>query len=163
MTDIGQQYEVRQATFADAAELARLRWELAEAPGETLDDFRDGFTRFLNEAFCRNNWNVWVADQDGSLIACLFVHQVRRVPKPGLTHGRWGFITDVFVASDFDTQGIASELLGAVVDWAREQGLESLRVWPADEGVSFPERLGFARSGEVLELALQGPSVVRFQ
>lgn len=136
--------------------MARLRWEFSEGEtaGTTFDKFRDGFTRFLNEAFCRNNWNVWVAEQESRLIANMFVHQVMRVPRPGQTHDRWGYVTNVFVSPGFRDQGIGSELFRTVVDWAQEQAMELLLVWPSDESVAFYERLGFVRSAEALELAL---------
>ena len=151
-----EEYQIRQATFKDAPELARLRWEFSEgeAAGTTFDEFRDGFTRFLNEAFCRNNWNVWVAEQNNRLIANVFVHQVLRVPRPGQTQDRWGYVTNVFVAPEFRSQGLGSELFQTIIGWAREQGLELLLVWPSDESVPFYERLGFVRAAEVLELAL---------
>lgn len=148
--------QVRQATFKDAPELACLRWECSggQAAGETLEQFQDQFARFLNEAFCRNNWNVWVAEQDGKMIGHLFVHQVLRVPRPGQTHDRWGEVTEFLVTPGAPKQDIETEMLCAVTEWAREQGLEALRVWPGDESVAFYERLGFARIGQALELGL---------
>lgn len=153
---MSQEYQIRQGTFQDAPELARLRWECAgrKTAGETFEAFADQFTRFLNEAFCRNNWNVWVAEQEGRLVGLLFVHHVLRVPSPGQTHDRWGQMTEMVVAPGMDAQEVGAEMVSTVMDWAHEQGLEALRLWPGDEATALYSQRGFVRAGEALELAL---------
>ena len=47
-------------------------------------------------------------------------------------------------------QGIGSRLLAQVKAWAREQDLEFLILWPAEESIPFYERAGFA-PGEAVE------------
>jgi hypothetical protein len=45
-------------------------------------------------------------------------------------------------------------VLRSVVDWARQEGLESLVVWPSERGVPYYERAGFARGPLGLGLRL---------
>ncbi len=44
-----------------------------------------------------------------------------------------------------------------MIDWALEQRLELLIVWPSERSVSFYRRAGFAPSAEMLELHLDTP------
>jgi GNAT superfamily N-acetyltransferase len=78
------------------------------------------------------------------------------VPRPGRFsgHNRYGYVTNVYAEPEVRGQGIGSRLLERVVEWAREQGLQFLIVWPSEESVRFYERGGFRASPDALELQL---------
>jgi N-acetylglutamate synthase-like GNAT family acetyltransferase len=51
-------------------------------------------------------------------------------------------------------EGIGTELLKAVKQWARENRIELLFVWPSEKSVTFYERQGFLVENDIMELEL---------
>lgn len=148
----------RPATLADAAELARLRWEFTaeETPveGARFADFTQRFESFLCGALGDGQWLIWVAERDGRLVGHIYLQLIEKVPRPGQTDGRYGYVTNVYVEPTSRDEGIGSQLLRGVIERAREQRLEFLIVWPSERSVPYYARVGFAPSGEAMELPL---------
>ncbi len=149
---------IRQVTLADAAELARLRWDFSPdevaASGQPFAEFAAGFAELLSDALAGDSWVIWVAECDGRLVANVYVRLVPKVPRPGRFGAVYGYVTNVYAEPDARNQGIGSAVLDAAIAWARERRLEFLIVWPAEESVRFYERAGFRRSEDALELHL---------
>ncbi len=154
-----EQVDVRQATAADAAELTRLRWDFSpdevQAGHQGYDSFALGFAAFLDEALRDGEWGIWVAAQAGTLVANIYVHLVRKVPRPGRFGSRFGYVTNVYVEPSLRAFGVGSQVLRQVITWARDEGLEFLIVWPSEESIGFYERHGFRPSDEAMELSLE--------
>jgi GNAT superfamily N-acetyltransferase len=150
---------IRLATARDAAELARLRWDFSPdevaASGQSFAEFARDFEQFLHDALHSGDWSIWVAEQEGRLIANIYVHLVQKVPRPGRFGQRYGYVTNVYTEPDVRNAGIGSALLQRVIAWAREQRLELLLVWPSDESVRFYLRAGFIPSPTAMELDLE--------
>lgn len=64
-------------------------------------------------------------------------------------------MTSVYALPEVRNQGIGSLLLRRVIEWAKEQRLELLLLWPSERSVPFYERAGFVRSPDALELHLE--------
>lgn len=96
----------------------------------------------------------WVAEDDGVVIAHIYVITVRKIPKPGKVNGLWGYVTAVYTVLEYRNKGIGSALMEKAIAWSREQGLEHLIVWPSEPSVPFYERAGFSKETDVLELPL---------
>lgn len=147
---------VRRATTEDVAELVAMRWEMSVEQGEARVD-RASFEReckpFVRDALAGRQWTVWVAEVDGRLAATMWVCRVPRVPWPWRQTSPWGYVTNVFTRPQQRDRGVGSELLKAVADWSREDGLHLLLVWPSERSVPFYARAGF-RPTDALELAL---------
>lgn len=154
--------QFRQATAADADELARLRWEFSPdevaASGQSFEEFRAEFRAFWASAVASGNWAVWVAEHGGRLVANIWLQVIHKVPRPGRFsgHNRYGYVTNVYTEPGLRGRGIGSELLKRVIGWARDQELEFLVVWPSEESVPFYERAGFGASPDALELHFDG-------
>jgi len=150
---------IRLATARDAAELARLRWDFSPdevaASGQSFAEFARDFEQFLHDALRSGDWSIWMAEQEGRLIANIYVHLVQKVPRPGRFGQRYGYVTNVYTEPDVRNAGIGSALLQRVIAWAREQRLELLLVWPSDESVRFYLRAGFIPSPTAMELDLE--------
>jgi GNAT superfamily N-acetyltransferase len=150
--------EIRKATLEDAAELARLRWEFSpdevQATDQTLEAFAQGFGDFMRRGLESGGWVIWVGVGDERILANIYVHCVTKVPRPGLFGKCLGYMTNVYVESEYRNRGIGSALLEHVVAWARQQGIELLIVWPSEASQTFYQRFGFKRSAEAMELDL---------
>jgi GNAT superfamily N-acetyltransferase len=150
---------IRQATARDAAELARLRWDFSPdevaASGQRFGEFARDFERFLHDALHSGDWSIWVAEQEERLIANIYVHLVKKVPRPGRFGQRYGYVTNVYAEPDVRNAAIGSALLQQMIGWARDQRLELLLVWPSDESLRFYLRAGFIPSPSAMELDLE--------
>ena len=145
----------------DLEALAALRWEFRRegAEGDPSDcekwDFIEACTLFLQRGLRRRIWVYWVAEEAGEIVSHVFVQMIEKVPKPGDLNGKWGYVTNVYTRPAFRDRGIGSELMGNVVAWAKEIGLELLIVWPSRESVPFYRRAGFSPPEEMMELVFQ--------
>ncbi len=155
---------VRPATGADAAELARLRWEFRREHGTpeamTFETFAVGFAAFVEDVLGGDAWRAWVAEADGRAVGCVWLQLVERVPHPNLR--RWerpiAYVTSMYVAPDRRGRGLGGRLLDAAVTHARERGAALAILWPTERSIPFYERAGFAvpAVGGPLVLELEG-------
>lgn len=142
---------VRRAELADAAELARLRWEFRpeDQSKQGLDEFSRDFNSWLAAAMV-SDWMAAVAEGGGGgLVGCLFLRSVNKVPEPGARDRAWGYVTNSFVAPAHRGQGVGSRLLEVVIAAARERRHEFLIVWPSEKSRSFYARAGFREVADV--------------
>jgi RimJ/RimL family protein N-acetyltransferase len=82
---------LRLATSADAETLARLRWDFRTElrldptpPPHTREEFQVEMLAFLEEAFTSGSWAIWLAAEDGRIIANLYIRRIRKVPNISL-------------------------------------------------------------------------------
>ncbi|HEV2125623.1 MAG TPA: GNAT family N-acetyltransferase, partial [Chloroflexota bacterium] len=147
-------------TLADTEDLAYMRWsfDLEDANDTTVlqevAGFAEAFAEFLQSALASGRWTVWVAEMNGRLLAHMYVQFVDKVPRPGRLAARWGYVTNVYVEPTSRNRGIGSRLLRQVIDWARNERLQMLILWPSDRSLTFYERAGCVRSPDALELHL---------
>ncbi|MBD2844816.1 GNAT family N-acetyltransferase [Paenibacillus sp. IB182496] len=148
--------KIRWAEESDIEALILMRWEFTvEDKPETRDEFELFATEcraFLKEAIHGGRWLIWVADQDGLLAAHVYVQLVDKVPRPGRTTYPYGYLTNVYTDPDFRSRGIGGYLVEAVKQWAKENHIEFLVVWPSKRARDFYARHGFEPAGEAMEL-----------
>jgi GNAT superfamily N-acetyltransferase len=152
----------RIATENDLLTLAMLRWDFRTETTECTSglsqaDFIEACVGFLREGLMDKSWTYWVAEAEGELVSQIFIKRIRRVPKPNRLHDEYGYVTNVYTRPAFRGQGIGSELMRHVLAWAREQDIENLIVWPAEESIPFYERAGFTLQNEVMEYQIRPP------
>jgi GNAT superfamily N-acetyltransferase len=150
----------RVATEADVDELAQMRWDfrLEEAPGATVHDqasFLQVCAAFLREGLREQRWTYWVAQQESQIVSHIYIQRVPKVPKPNKLDDVLGYVTNVYTRPAYRGQGIGTQLMTYVLQWAREHDLESLIVWPSEASVGFYERAGFRSSPDMLECAVR--------
>lgn len=142
---------VRHAELRDAAELARLRWEFR--PGDQHHQGLGAFSRDFEEWFAEalaSDWMAAVAEEvGGTLVGCVFLRSVSKVPNPGARDRAWGYVTNSYVAPACRAQGVGARLLELVVTAARARGHEFLIVWPSEEALPFYARAGFRQVTDV--------------
>jgi len=146
----------RVAIEADLAELAAMRWQfrLEEAPGTLVHDrasFLSACEAFLQQGLREGRWTYWIAEADGGIVSQIFVQRVAKVPKPNRLEASVGYMTNVYTRPGYRNRGIGTQLVRRVLQWAHEQDLERLIVWPSAASLHFYERAGFRGGSEILE------------
>jgi len=74
---------------------------------------------------------------------------IRDAPTPRVGTGRQGIVLNVYTEPASRGAGIARLLMGRVVEWAREVGLESLVLHASSAGRGLYEELGFVPTNEM--------------
>jgi GNAT superfamily N-acetyltransferase len=146
----------RIATEADLDALAQMRWDfrLEEAPGATVHDQasrKEACTTFLRQGLIEQRWTYWVAQEKTQLVSHISIQRIPKVPKPNWLDDALGYVTNVYTRPAYRGKRIGTQLMNHVLQWAREQDLESLIVWPSEMSVGFYERAGFRGSTDMLE------------
>lgn len=146
----------RLAHRADLPALAAARWAFrTEDPAELAlcdeSEFRGRYQSFVRDAMDTGRLSYWIAeDSGGALAAHMAVVIVESIPRPSRALDRWGYLTDCYVRPAFRNQGLGSELLRRVQEWASAHDLELLLTWPSDRARSFYARAGFATTSDIL-------------
>lgn len=155
--------DYRIAAAHELTQIADLRWRL-HVDDEPIND-RGAYERFIAEflevheaEWTSSEVTHWVAADGNRLVAIMSVVFVRKMPRPGNLHGRWGYLANSYALPQARNAGVGSRLLAAVADWAKVENLELLVVWPSDRAYPFYERAGFRRTQDPVVLRLGPPA-----
>ena len=152
--------DFRIATESDLDVLAQMRWDfrVEESPDTPVHDrqtFLEACTAFLRQGLASQRWIYWVAVCDDVIVSHIFVQRIAKVPKPNRLDDGFGYVTNVYTKPACRGQGIGSELMAHVVEWAQAQDLECLLVGPSDASVHFYERAGFRWNEDLMEYSVR--------
>jgi GNAT superfamily N-acetyltransferase len=157
-------FDIRLATLADIELIswhrARMFRDMGELPPELFETFRGQSRDNLHHMFARGDYIGWVvslADEPERIVAGAGV-QLREVPphpqtnangKIDILSGRQAIIQNVFTEPEWRRRGLAGLLIKRIIDWSREEGVDSLFLHASDEGRALYERLGFIATSEM--------------
>lgn len=146
------------ATKDDTLMLSEIRWEheyeVESQFSITREEFISECNSFLIKEMERGTWAYWIAEDEGNIIANIYVNRIRKVPKPHKLFAEIGYVTNVHTKKDYRNKGIGTELLKRVKQWAVDNNIELLFLWPSERSVSFYKREGFKVENEIMELEL---------
>lgn len=149
----------RIAEVEDFERLAELRWEFRAEGGEVplLDksEFISRCVAFFESASKSGFHTFWVAETDGEIIGNLFVHRVDLIPRPCRVEDAFGYVTNNYVVPSYRGRGTGRALIEKVREWAENEDLELLIVYPSERAESLYKSLGFTPDNDVLELRLR--------
>jgi GNAT superfamily N-acetyltransferase len=151
----------RLAAEQDFPRLAEMRWDFRteyKLPEGTLPkaEFISAFVDFLRQGQTSGKWAYWIAEVEGLIIAQAFVQRIQKVPTPWSIQREFGYVTNVYTDPAYRNQGIGARLMEHLQEWARQQNLEMLVLWPSQRAVPFYQRGGFYRPTEAMEYPLNG-------
>jgi ribosomal protein S18 acetylase RimI-like enzyme len=149
--------QYRIAAEEDLPQLGDLRWRLQTDDNEEFDvaahdQYIKDFSSLLEDENNSGQLVHWVAETQGQIIAAMSVRIVNKIPKPSKYGGRWGYLTNVYTLPEYRSRRIGGQLLGCVKNWAKQEQLEMLIVWPSDNAYAFYERSGFRKYPDPLVL-----------
>ncbi|WP_353950526.1 GNAT family N-acetyltransferase [Knoellia sp. S7-12] len=90
--------------------------------------------------------SAWAGIPVGMANAAIF----ERMPVPGTGSGRWIYVANVFVLPEHRRQGIAADLMSAITQWARAEGMVRIVLAPSE--MSIP--IGFRPAHALMRLDL---------
>ena len=151
----------RQAVPSDFPRLAQMRWDfrtelLTEPPPpETREAFLPVMLDFLVDAYRNGRWVMWLAEQEGVIVSHVYIERIRKVPRPTSFDAEYGYLTNMYTLPAYRGQEIGANLLRVAVEWAREQHLEMVILWPARGREAFYARSGFIAEPKAMSLELE--------
>ena len=150
----------RMATIGDLHQLSELRWDFRMEDGDELPvvskaEFIEACTLFLERGLNNGYHTFWLAEENGEIVSHIFIHKIDMIPRPCKIHDQFGYITNNYTKPAYRNKGIGSELMKRVTDWAKDEDLELLIVYPSDRAVTFYQRAGFYSENDVMEIRLR--------
>ena len=153
-------YQIRKATTADAAALARCRRELFKELGSSPDDANTAFetlcqdtlARFLADGTCVG----WLAERPGveAPVGAIVILTYPRLPSPRNRRTTEAYLLNVYVVPAERHKGVALALTQVAVDHARSAGFARLRLHASAYGRRVYERAGFRGRDDEMEMDL---------
>jgi len=150
----------RQATSNDFASLAQMRWDFRTEmltrtlPPGTYEAFMPVMLEFLEQAYRNGQWVMWLAEENGVIVSHVYIERIRKVPRPTSFDCEYGYLTNMYTVPAWRGKEVGAELLRHAVDWAREQKLEMIILWPAKGREAFYQRGGFIHEPEAMSQEL---------
>ncbi|WP_409483357.1 GNAT family N-acetyltransferase [Arsenicicoccus dermatophilus] len=139
---------------ADLDDVVALRasWAHDRAGDGDLDELRRRIRDWLRaEGDSRVLWGAY-AEEGAVGLVCLL--EYTRMPDLGRPPGRWGYVAQLYVRPQARRRGVATALMGALIDHARERGMVRLVLNPSEISRELYASLGFRRADELLLLPL---------
>ena len=146
--------EIREASAADAATLAELRWEFRAGRDPAVEDhaaFVARCTAWMAGELTAGRWRAWVAVVDGGIVGHVWVHPIEKVPNPVGERHRHVYLSNLYV-QPAARGGLGTTLLNTALAWARDNGVDRVVLWPSKRSVTLYQRQKFRRGDDVMEL-----------
>jgi len=161
---VSDNFQIRLAAVGDLELIswhrARMFQDMGELVPDLFESFRAKSRGTLQRMFERGQYVGWLASPENEperILAGAGV-QLREVPphpqtnpngKIDIVSGRQAIIQNVFTEPEWRRRGLAALLIERIIDWTREQGIDSLVLHASDEGRALYERLGFVATTEM--------------
>ncbi|MEU1006254.1 GNAT family N-acetyltransferase [Streptomyces tibetensis] len=144
---------IRPARPDELAAVATLRWEwLVENGSDDLGERGEFVRHFV--AWAKENagsHRCMVLVRDDRVIGMAWLAVVQRVPTPRAPRRASGDLQCVYVVPEARDGGLGGRLIRAVLDGARELGLERVTVHSSTRAVPAYARSGFQGSSRLLQ------------
>lgn len=152
---------VRMANENDYMQLAELKWlhckedEFIYGEQSLKDcnkkEFMEEFVDFLKYD---NSYKIFVIEDNGIILSSMFLHMIRKLPRPNGKTKFIGYITNVFTKEEYRNKGIGTKLLNHIKDYAINEKCELLFVFPSNKSIKWYEKNGFNKENDIFELII---------
>ena len=130
--------------------ITQLREEGATEDIDLVSALKDYYHRHLSDG----TFVSWLALDGDKIIGTSGMSFVEKPPYFSCPTGRIGLLSSMFTDPDYRRMGIAKELLGRVVDEARNYGCGAVQITASDMGVKLYTSFGFKHNGNFMQYNL---------
>ena len=152
---------IRFAQAADADALAELRYALRASTGiatEPKEEFLERCGAWMAQHLADDQrWRCWVAEEQGDLVAAIWLQVVEKIPNPRAESEAHAYITNFYVKESARARGLGSRMLNEVIGWCRAREVHSIILWPTERSRTLYQRYGFAVREDLMELIVSAP------
>ena len=149
------EYTLRLATPEDAALIAshrvRMFLEAKGWPEERGADLLAALPPFLERALGDGTYRGWFLTTAAGVVVAGAGVQVRElIPRLEVLAGPEALVVNVYVEPNHRRRGLARQLMAAILDCCRAEGIGRIVLHPTDAARPLYESIGFAASGELI-------------
>lgn len=138
--------DLAQPVDAFAVASLHLKWDLesgAPARPGFIDEYADAWLA------SRDQHPTWLAKQpDGRPVGVAVATVITKLPSLRQPRNLWMHVGSVYVIPELRGDGVGTQIMTAVMTWAREHDVERLQLNATEEGVALYEKFGFERPDE---------------
>ena len=147
--------EYRKLTTADLdifiqMRINQLREEGAKEDIDLTPALKDYYQRHMSDG----TFVSWLAIDGKKIIGTSGMSFVEKPPYFGCPSGKMGLLSSMYTDPTYRRQGIAKELLGRVVQEARNYGCGTVQITASDMGVKLYSAYGFVHNGNFMQYKL---------
>jgi GNAT superfamily N-acetyltransferase len=147
-------FNLRRASIADLEILVHHREAMFRDMGYSdeaaMSAMSAKFREWLREHLESGDYLAWLIDApDGSIAAGAGLWLMDWIPHMIGKGARRGNILNVYTDVRYRRQGLARELMSAVLDWCKENGVDTIILHASPAGRSLYESMGFSASNEM--------------
>jgi GNAT superfamily N-acetyltransferase len=145
---------IREATPSESAIILHHRRsmfrDMGEGTPEELDRMIDVARPWLAQALADRSYRHWLAlDVSGRVAGGGGVLLCSWPPSPHYPCVQRAVILNVYTEPEFRKQGIARQIMQAILGWIQEQGFGAANLHASQEGRPLYEKLGFEATNEM--------------
>ena len=153
---------IRLAREEELPKVNELRKEVNDLHVEGKPDvFKPGFDQVLQdyiyEIWKDPNKDILVAERDGEICGFAVLNCIHKDGSPFMLPRDFMDVDEFCVAEKFRRQGVATEMIGFIKEFAKEKGFQKLELnmWEFNEGaLKFYESVGFETYRRYMEIKL---------
>jgi GNAT superfamily N-acetyltransferase len=157
VTTAGERVRIREASDADAAQLASMRFDFRSSlvdPTESRSAFLRRCGRWMRARLRRRTWRCWVAERRDGIVGHLWLAPIEKIPNPIDEPERHAYLTNVYVRPEARGLGIGERLLAWAMAWCRINAVDTVLLWPTSRSRSLYARHGFRGRGRLMAASL---------
>lgn len=140
-------YHLRAATVSDAGHIVHHRIAMFQDMGITFDPapMRERFGAWLVEMMQQDMYKGWlVEDGSNTVVAGGGFTIIPWPPGPRYLGERLAFVYNVYTEPAHRKKGLARQIMAAIHEWCRAEGITSIGLNASNEGRPLYEALGYA-------------------
>ena len=149
------QIQYRQAKISDISSLSQMRWDFQIVGRENFLDIKEEFKKsceeFLENSFKSGNWLHFIAEYQEEIIAHVSLQIVTNIPIPNNLENSWAYLTNAYTKLEFRKKGIGTQLIQNALEWADNNDIHKIILWPRDASIKIYKRFGFIKNSDIME------------
>jgi GNAT superfamily N-acetyltransferase len=148
--------EIRKATVEDAEILTQNRVAfVSDAVGKQVDSLLEERIRtYFNDHLGDSSLLCYLAEENGEIIVACALCIYTIIPRPVCPNGKCGLLVNVNTRKDYRRRGIATRMLKALFEEAKQMGVERIELDYTEDGYPLYQSLGFQKLEHQMALSL---------
>ncbi len=143
-------FEFRFANNTDIDQLIKLRFQMQKEVHKANEivlnqNYRNKLIHFFNKNITSKSYVSAVAEIDNKIISAIGLSTYEKPPSITGASGIVGYITNVYTLPDYRGNGIASELMRMIIQYAKENQFDKLHLTSIDSAKKVYDNAGFKR------------------
>jgi len=142
----------KKLTEQEVDEFIELRIRQLREEGATEDfDLVPALKDYYDRHLADGTFVSWLAMDEEKIVGTSGMSFVEKPPYFGCPSGKIGLLSSMYTLNEYRRKGIAKELLGRVVQEAKEYGCGAVQITASDMGVLLYTDFGFVKNGNFMQ------------